>query len=411
MAAVPRAGGTALSLQSVPASVTRADACRVLHVILDHRIGGPHIYVDLVRRAQPACVQGLIATTGKGPMTQWRLSDLRRFWKPLYLLEVILNAWRLLSGLSARSHGGFDLLHVHGVANLAPILAAAVSRIPVLWHIHETTPSQRLFARLGLWLLRGVRHEIVAVSRVAADAYPLPGVGVVRSVVDAAFWAAPVPPSPMVDTTQAWSPRADGTPLRLLVVANLNPLKGVDLLLQALRHIVEPVECLLVGAVLATQPTYTRQIMELLARLKIERPDTSVRLVGAMSHGQIRWLMAGADYLVMPSRSESGPLVVLEAMAAGRPCIASDVGAVRDMLPAEQHHLVFAPGEVAPLVDAIRRARRLPPADRAALSALNQQRAVRYAPDDVAREVREAYARLMGVPAIGHPGVARSDAR
>ncbi len=45
-------------------------------------------------------------------------------------------------------------------------------------------------------------------------------------------------------------------------------------------------------------------------------------------------LFGAADYFVLPSRWESGPLILLEAMAAGLPVVATDVGQVRQMVQA-----------------------------------------------------------------------------
>ena len=54
------------------------------------------------------------------------------------------------------------------------------------------------------------------------------------------------------------------------------------------------------------------------------------RLIGLGARGDIpRWLNA-ADILVNPSRTESAPNAVLEAMSCERPCIVTDVGASRD---------------------------------------------------------------------------------
>lgn len=59
------------------------------------------------------------------------------------------------------------------------------------------------------------------------------------------------------------------------------------------------------------------------------------------------------DILVMPSRRETGPLVVLEAMSRGMPIVATDVGDVTNMLPDRRYGRVIPPNSVAALVEAI----------------------------------------------------------
>jgi glycosyltransferase involved in cell wall biosynthesis len=60
-----------------------------------------------------------------------------------------------------------------------------------------------------------------------------------------------------------------------------------------------------------------------------------------------------SDILVMPSRHESGPLVVLEAMSRGMPIVATDVGEVTKMLPDSRYGRVIPPDSVMVLADAI----------------------------------------------------------
>jgi glycosyltransferase involved in cell wall biosynthesis len=59
------------------------------------------------------------------------------------------------------------------------------------------------------------------------------------------------------------------------------------------------------------------------------------------------------DVLVMPSRHEASPLVVLEAMSRGMPIVATDVGDVARMLPDPRYGRVVPPDSVIPLADAI----------------------------------------------------------
>src|SRR5439155_14763401 len=89
--------------------------------------------------------------------------------------------------------------------------------------------------------------------------------------------------------------------------------------------------------------------------------------------GRVRWhgvvpdaapLFAAFDLYVLSSRTEGSPMVVFEAMAAGVPVIATDVGGVPEMLTPEEAAFV-PPEHPAALAAAIRAAYRAPAAARA----------------------------------------------
>jgi glycosyltransferase involved in cell wall biosynthesis len=61
---------------------------------------------------------------------------------------------------------------------------------------------------------------------------------------------------------------------------------------------------------------------------------------------------ARTDVLLMTSREETGPLVVLEAMSLGMPIVATDVGEVAQMLPDRCHGRVVPPNSIAAFADA-----------------------------------------------------------
>jgi glycosyltransferase involved in cell wall biosynthesis len=59
------------------------------------------------------------------------------------------------------------------------------------------------------------------------------------------------------------------------------------------------------------------------------------------------------DILLMPSREETGPLVVLEAMSLGMPIVATNVGEVAQMLPDRRYGRVVPVNSIRDLADAI----------------------------------------------------------
>ena len=66
-------------------------------------------------------------------------------------------------------------------------------------------------------------------------------------------------------------------------------------------------------------------------------------------------LLACADLLVLPSLFEGLPLSILEAMAAGKPVIATDVGGTSEVIEPEQTGLLVPPANPGALAGAIRR--------------------------------------------------------
>ena len=62
---------------------------------------------------------------------------------------------------------------------------------------------------------------------------------------------------------------------------------------------------------------------------------------------------ARSDVLIVPSRHETGPLVVVEAMSRGMPIVAADVGNVREMLPNRQYGRIVLADSITGLSDAI----------------------------------------------------------
>jgi glycosyltransferase involved in cell wall biosynthesis len=294
---------------------------RIYHFILDHRIGGPHVYVRNLAYSLRGEIDSTLVTTGRGVHTDIALFNFRHLLRWLYPFEVALNAFWLCARFwrcRLRERVIFD---VHGAGNLAPILAARILRVPLVWHFHETVKRFSILVAIGKMMAAGTPHIMVVVAKKSAAVFSLPDATLIPGAVDPDFWScAKSDPRPF-----------DGLrPLQILSVGNLNPLKGVDVLLTALETFGQPCELVIVGAGLQTYSSYARDLFEHANRL--ESPTKRVRFIGWQSPEEVRDLMADSDLFVLPSRSEACPLALLEAMAAGCVCIATDVGDVREIL-------------------------------------------------------------------------------
>ncbi|MFC3092601.1 glycosyltransferase [Alteromonas sediminis] len=144
--------------------------------------------------------------------------------------------------------------------------------------------------------------------------------------------------------------RTWSTPVKLLCIGNLSqPYKGCDLMLDALAVLKNSgVNCQLTwiggGSLLANMQDYASAL----------NLDSQVQFVGNVANrNDMRQYIDNADCFVLPSRQEGLPRVLIEAMARGKFCIATDVGGVNELLPPSW---VIAPHSSELLVSAITRA-------------------------------------------------------
>jgi len=92
-------------------------------------------------------------------------------------------------------------------------------------------------------------------------------------------------------------------------------------------------------------------------RLSLERQAEAACLNGHVRflgyRNDVPAVLAASDVLVLPSFAEDVPLVILEAMAAGLPVVASDVGGVREAVVHGMTGLLVPPGDARALAEAI----------------------------------------------------------
>ncbi len=142
---------------------------------------------------------------------------------------------------------------------------------------------------------------------------------------------------------------ADSTPLRLVYVGSLIPRKSVATLLEAMRELPEDVLLTIVGE--------GPEAAALAANSAAAGLDRRVRFLPFRPPDQIASLLADTHALVLPSLSEGRPNVVIEALAAGRPAIVSDIPGSRELIGDDERGLRFPAGDAAALAGCVRRLR------------------------------------------------------
>ncbi|MBA3517084.1 MAG: glycosyltransferase family 4 protein, partial [Rhizobiales bacterium] len=140
-------------------------------------------------------------------------------------------------------------------------------------------------------------------------------------------------------------------PADFLYIGELRDLKGVGVLLNALLALKAEnyaARVVLVGSGTAEDMERYRRMAEPLGDRMAFLPPMPARRAFALARN-----------VVVPSLAESMPYIVLEAAAAGRPLLATDVGGIPEILDGPREQLL-PPGDAGALAEALRLALRQP---------------------------------------------------
>src|SRR4051812_27144847 len=185
-------------------------------------------------------------------------------------------------------------------------------------------------------LLERVTDAIIHVSQFEADTY--------RQKVQAPRCPVRIIPNGLrPEEFDPIEPAADARDL--LFLGAFRDLKGIDVLIKAIAEL-QATKGLRVTANLVGQPEGRDDYVALAEFLGVA---DRVEFHDPMP---ARAAFATARAIVVPSRAESMPYVVLEAIAAGLPVVASNVGGIPEIFAARAHELVPA-GDVAALAKAL----------------------------------------------------------
>jgi glycosyltransferase involved in cell wall biosynthesis len=173
------------------------------------------------------------------------------------------------------------------------------------------------------------------------------------------------------------------------IVANFHPLKGHQYFIDAARTIRsqtrKKVRFVIAGRKLERRSSYWNHMMSLIKERGLE---TDMKVLGHC--GDVPELLRALDIFVMPSISEPLGVVVLEAMACGKPIVATNAGGVPEMLTHGETGLLVAPRSGEAIAAAVLRLAE----DSSLASALANNARARVAADFTPRHAAARYEEL-----------------
>lgn len=246
---------------------------------------------------------------------------------------------------------GADVVMNHGDLNPQAGIAGHLEGRAVAWQLLDTRTPPAL-RRLTMPLVTRIADVVMTVGDDLARLHPgVPELGA-RCVttyppVDAAAMAGTV--ARRAAARAELGVRADA--LVVGAVGNRNPQKGHEWLVRAAAQVRDRRPELAVLVLGAASPGH--EAYEAAMRAEAERHGMDLTIVDPKD--RVPELMGALDVLVLSSvpRSEGVPTVILEAMAAGLPVVATDVGAVREAVVDGVTGRVVAPLDAEALAAAI----------------------------------------------------------
>ncbi len=256
---------------------------------------------------------------------------------------------RLIREVSLHARG-CDILHANTQkAFVVAALAGRLARRPVVWHLRDILTADHFSGfnrKVVVTLANRLAARVIANSRATADAFVEAGGRADR--VRVVYNAVPEPTAEKLDDRSLTRRGSDRT---IGVFARLAPWKGQHVVIDAMTRLPDHIRLLIVGGPLFGEDAYEAQLRERIQRLRLGGRVEVRGFVQGVSQ-----VMQKVDVVVHSSTSpEPFGRVIVEAMLAGTPVVASDAGGAREILQHERTGLLFPPGDAAALADAVSR--------------------------------------------------------
>jgi glycosyltransferase involved in cell wall biosynthesis len=141
--------------------------------------------------------------------------------------------------------------------------------------------------------------------------------------------------------------------VKLLFVGRMNPIKGLEYLLEAIKLLKAQNLTLTIVGDISSVPRYTQTIKDRIREFGIE---DRVKLEDEIKDvNQLLEIYSTSDVFVLPSLWDTSPITIIEAMCVGLPIVATNVGGIPEWVENGVNGILVPPRNSQTLADAIMR--------------------------------------------------------
>lgn len=311
---------------------------RILNIIEEGRFGGPHKQIIDVatslrrlykvetlvmysKEGSDAFVEKMSVAELTGIEIKLTRPSRRLFGLLKYLVSFIPELFTLSRSINDLKP---DFIYNHGAHQVKSVIAARMTGIPIVWHLNDAqTPW------IVRWMFRnyfGKMADSIITASHKTKRYYLDDLAWVDEIL------VSVIPSP-VDTVQfarSLYRKKRSNEKKVIVVANINPVKGLENFLEVANIVSKNLESdvvfEIIGQWLDSQKAYSEKLLSMKREYGLE----CVHFLGRIN--DVKPHLNDADVYLCTSLSESSPISVLEAICMELPIVSTDVGDLKNIL-------------------------------------------------------------------------------
>jgi glycosyltransferase involved in cell wall biosynthesis len=317
--------------------------------------GSAKIMLQVLALYQQQGFSPYVVLTNSGPMEE-ALRDLqipysiqnlgilrRKYLSPFGLLNRLVKSWRAYAFLSRlhQTHS-FELVYSNTLAVVVGAVWAIQKGLPHSWHVHEIVKGPAPLVRgLASLLDRSTPFPIAVSQAVASHWQPF----LKKAKVQVIHNGLPYTAFELAKPTLKKELELPESTLLVGMVGRINPGKGQFFFLELAEKLAfryPEVHFVLAGDPFSGYESLLEDLKQAIVQKGL---SNQVHYLGFRK--DIPELMASLDLFVLPSNlPDSFPTVILEAMAAGKPIIATDSGGASEMIAEGRTGFVIPIGDV-----------------------------------------------------------------